>query len=167
MKKKYKITILLFISSLVIVFIGLRLSTAIPGLKATANDLLDMLIYKRNYTYDQKIEILWKNDYRYSEIVKKILGNNETVNFSIADFGNVLHPDIIANFIYPIRVTNFTKTNDSTFEAIFPGCQYTIEDACVQVYVFNIDKLNYSTIGCNDFFMQQDNYKDAMGLIKK
>jgi hypothetical protein len=151
---------------LVIIFIGLRLSTAIPAITFVKNDLLDMLIYKRNYSYDQKMDMMRKDDYRFSKLVKEIVNEGETLNFRPNEFNHAYDPNIIANFIYPIQLTS-SKSGENSFEAIYPDYHFVNEDECTKVYIFDIENLRYSTIECKALFAQKKNYKNIYGLIEK
>ena len=151
---------------MLVIFIGLRLSTVKSGIKVVINDLTEMLIYKRNYTYGQKIETFWRLDYRYSEIVKQIVEKNDTVNFNLEYFGDVLHPKIIANFVYPVQITA-TTSGTISYDALYPGFQSNLGDKCSTVFLFNIEELNFTKLDCSNYFLHLSDYKDSLGLIKR
>ena len=151
---------------MLVIFVGLRFSTARAGLKVVISDLTDMLIYKRNYTYGQKIETFWRHDYRYSEIVKKLVEKNDTVNFNPENISDVLHPIIVANFVYPIHIVA-TTSGSISYDALYPGFQSNLGDKCSTVFIFNIEELNYTKLDCSKYFMHLSDYKDSLGLIKR
>lgn len=162
---KFTNKIYFYLCFVVLLFIVFRLSTVFTAVNVVKNDLINMLWRERDFSYQSKIEKTWRNDYRFAKLVSQILVKGEKIFLPEVE-NNIVHPNIIKYFVYPIETTSMIEEDKFSFYGFYPGNNTILDKKCKNVYIFNLDFEQILEIDCRLYLGNKDLYVNSFGVVR-
>lgn len=162
-----------YLAVLLLVLFGvLRLVTVFQSLNVFKSSMLDILIFKRNYSYDQKMQQLLGFEYVYIWHIAKNTQENDTIYFPQLPYAGI-EKHIALYFLYPrqileddlnLKELSNEKDGGETYIALiddFPN----LEISTNKVVIFGDDFTTKDTVYDVKKY-KSANFKGKYGLIK-